>query len=165
VHLSKGRRNAGGEAQEASHLHRSAEEPAEQLTAGILEHQNGPTAVSLKRPHSPRAVQHTLERVFASRAIESGGCRLLRGWEYGQHAITLCGVTPPSAEGEPTVLRQDVKATKSARAESRRQFHLQTSPLSRGLADASLPPPSVTSTLASWHKLLEAMRRDGGWPA
>lgn len=75
------------------------------------------------------------------KAIEGGRCRLLRRREHDQHGNrpAFRAVTPPSAEGEPTVLRQDLKVTKSARAESRRQFHSQTSPLSRELADAPLP--------------------------
>ena len=56
VHLADGRDDADGEAQETSHLHRRAEETAEQLAAGmILEHQNGLTPVSqkLQRPRGP----------------------------------------------------------------------------------------------------------------
>ena len=113
VHLAKGRGNADGDAQETSHLHRRAEQPAEQLAAGILEHQNGLTAIShkFKRSHRPRAVQLILEGVFVGKAIEGGRCRLLRGWEHDQHAITpaFCAVTPPSAEGESTILRQDLE--------------------------------------------------------
>jgi hypothetical protein len=48
VHLAKGRGNADDDAQETSHLHRRSEEPAEQLAAGILEQQNGLTAISRK---------------------------------------------------------------------------------------------------------------------
>ena len=103
VHLAKGRRDADGDAQETSHLHRRAEEPAEQLAAGILEHQNGPTAIShkLERPHRPRAVQLILEGVFVGKAIEGGRSWLFRGREYDQYILapTFCALTPPSAEG------------------------------------------------------------------
>ena len=59
MHLAEGRGNAGGEAQETSHLHRRAKQPAEQLAAGILKHQSGLTAIShkLKRSRRPRAVE------------------------------------------------------------------------------------------------------------
>ena len=112
-----------------------AEEPVERLAAGILEHQNGLTAISLKfkRSHRPRAVQLILEGVFVGKAVEGGRCRWFRGWEHDQHALTpnLSCVMPSSAEGESTILRQDLKAAKSARAEFEKTAPSQTLPLSR----------------------------------
>ena len=124
VHLADSCGHADGEAQETPNLHRHAEEPAEQLAAGILEHQNGPTAVSqkLQRPHGPRAVKLILQGVFVGKAIEGGRRRLLRGWEHDQHAVapTFRAVTPPSAEGESAILPQDLKAANSIGVEPRR---------------------------------------------
>ena len=58
VDIAERRRHADGEAQEASHLHRRAENPVERLAAGVLEHQHGPAMVAhkLQRPHRPGAV-------------------------------------------------------------------------------------------------------------
>ena len=52
-------------------------------------------------------------------AIKGGRRRLFRGREYDQHvlALTFGALTPSSAEDEPAVLRQDLKAAHSARAE------------------------------------------------
>ena len=112
-------------------LHRSAEEPAEQLAARILQHQNGLAAIShkLKRPHRPCAVQLILKGVFVGKAIEGGRCRLIRGWPYNQYVLTpiFCDITLPTAEDESTILRQDLKATHSVRAEPRRLPHSQAS--------------------------------------
>ena len=73
VKLAHSRRNADGEAQEASHLHGRAEQPVERLAARILEHQHGPTGVAheLQRPHRPRRVELILEFVFVGEAIEA----------------------------------------------------------------------------------------------
>jgi hypothetical protein len=59
---------------------------------------------------------------FVGKAIENGRRRLLRGREHDQHAITqaFCAATRPSAEGESTILPQDLKATNSMGAEPRR---------------------------------------------
>jgi hypothetical protein len=59
------------------------------------------------------------------KAIE--GCRrwFFRGWEHDQHARTsaFCGITPPSAEDESTVLAQDLKATNSIGADPWKWLH------------------------------------------
>ena len=59
------------------------------------------------------------------KAIKGGRRRLLRGWEHDQHTVAtaLRAVTPPSAEGESTILRQDPKVTNSARAMPGRKSH------------------------------------------
>jgi hypothetical protein len=59
VHLANRCGHADGEAQETPNIHGHADEPAEQLAIGILEHQNGPTTVSqkLQRPDGPCAVK------------------------------------------------------------------------------------------------------------
>src|SRR5215470_4192001 len=51
-----------GDAQEASHLHRGAEQPVDRLTALIFEHQHRPTSVAyeFERAHSPRSVEFVL---------------------------------------------------------------------------------------------------------
>jgi hypothetical protein len=94
--------HADGEAQETLDIHRHAEEPAEQLAAGILEHQNGPAAIAhkLQRPHRPRAFQLILEGIFVGNAIESGWRGLFRGREYDQDILAAksCALTPASAE-------------------------------------------------------------------
>ena len=73
VELAERRRDADGEAQEASHFHGRAEQPVERLAARILEHQHGPTAFAheLQRPHRPRPVELILQPVFVSEAIEA----------------------------------------------------------------------------------------------
>ena len=108
VRLAKGCGDADSEAQETSRLHRRAEEVAEQFAAGILEHQDGLTAVlhKFKRPHGPRAVQLILESVFVGKAIENIGRWLLRGREYDEYISTptFGALAPPAAEDEPTIL-------------------------------------------------------------
>jgi hypothetical protein len=56
------------------------------------------------------------------KAIESGERWLFRAREYDQYILaSIAGaLTPRAAEDEPTILRQDLKATNSARAEPRR---------------------------------------------
>jgi hypothetical protein len=129
VHLAKGRRNADGEVQETSHLHRRAEVTAQQLPARIVEHQNGPSTIAhkLKRPHRPCAVQLMLEGVFVGKANDGSRSGLLRGWKHEQHGIRLakCALTPPPAEGDATILGQDLEATDSIHAEPRRWPHSQ----------------------------------------
>jgi hypothetical protein len=52
---------------------------------------------------------------------------LLRGWKHEQHGIRLakCALTPPPAEGDATILGQDLEATDSIHAEPRRWPHSQ----------------------------------------
>ena len=73
------------------HLHGQAEQSVQQLAAGILEHQHGPSAVAneLKRTHRPRPVQLVLQFVFTSKAVEGGRGRLLRRGQYGQYGGPL----------------------------------------------------------------------------
>src|SRR5262245_46140121 len=51
-----------GDAQEASHFHRGAEQPIDRLTALIFKHQHRPTSVAyeLQRAHRPRSVEFVL---------------------------------------------------------------------------------------------------------
>ncbi len=176
--LAKGRRDTNSDAQEPSHLHRSAKQPAKQLAAGILKHQNASPAIShkLKRPHRPCAVKVILEVVFAGKAIKGGWCRLLRRWGCYQYFLALAprAVTPPSGEDEAAVLRQNLRAIYSVRAEPGKWLHSQALPLSRPqrpamhelaadrrmstlLADVSLPRSSMICRLALSYKLLEAV--------
>ena len=128
--------DADGEAQEASHLHRCAEQPIERLAAGILEHQHDPAAVSheLQRSHRPRAVQFVLQSIFVSEAIEDGGVRMLPDGPRRQYstAVAAGARTPSSAEGEITVLPQDPKPVISLSAEPRSWFHVQDSVIKPG---------------------------------
>ena len=113
-------------------IHRRAEQSAEQLAAGILEHQNGPTAIShkLERPHRPRAVQLILEGVFVGKAIESGRCWLLRGGEHDQHVLAarLGALAPSSAEDESAILRQDLEVVIPISAKRSGRVHSQPRP-------------------------------------
>ena len=135
MNLAEGRGNADSDAQETSHLHWSAEDAAEEFATGILKHQNVLTAIlhKFKRSHRPRAVQLIIEGVFVDKAFEDGRCRLLRGGEYDQYVLTSAAsaLAPPSTEDEPTVLRQNLEATRSVRVEPRRLLHSLASPLSR----------------------------------
>ena len=103
VHLGKDSGNADGKAQATLQLHRRPEQPAQQLAAAILEHQNGLAALTIEfqRAHRPAAVQFVLEGIFVGQAIERGRRRLHRGCERDQHAVALAfrAVAPPSAEG------------------------------------------------------------------
>ena len=85
--LAQGDRDADGEVQEASDLHRRAEQPAERPTALILQHQHGPAAVAdeLQRPRRPASVQRVLQSKFVRQAIQGRRCRMLRGGKHGQH--------------------------------------------------------------------------------
>ena len=58
---------------------------------------------------------------------------MFRGWERDQHATVLAfrAVTPPSAEGEAAIFRQNIEVAHSVRAEARRWRHSQASPSGR----------------------------------
>ena len=62
-----------GEAQEAPHLHRHAEQPLEWLATRIVKHQHGSIGVvhELQRPHRPCAVEFVLQFVFVRQTIET----------------------------------------------------------------------------------------------
>ena len=139
--LPEGRGDADGEAQEASHLHRRAEQPVERLAAGILQHQHGPAAVAdeLQRPHRPRPVQLVLQAVFVSQAIQGRRCRMLRGGQHGQHGVPVAvgARAPCPAEHAVAVLPQDLEVAISVCAEPRRCIHL---PDSRSKPVAALGP-------------------------
>ena len=108
VHLAEGGRDGDGEAQEASHLQRRAEQPVERLAARILEHQHGPAAVAPKfqRPCRPRPVQLILQAIFVSEAIEGGRYRMLPGGRHGKHRIPVAvgALAPCPAEDALAVL-------------------------------------------------------------
>ena len=66
---AQGRGDADGEAQEASHLHRRAQDPVERIASRILEQQHGPAAfahelqrahrlITRNRKHLPRSRPH-----------------------------------------------------------------------------------------------------------
>jgi hypothetical protein len=82
------------------------------------------TAIShkLKRPHGPAAVELIFERAFVGKAVESSRRWLFRGREYDQYirAPTVYALTPPSAEDESTILRQNLEAAHPSRTELRR---------------------------------------------
>ena len=121
MHLAQRCSNADGDAQEAFDFHRWAEKSAEQLPAGILEHQNALTAMSreFERPHGPGAVQLILERVFVGKAIDSRRSRLFRSREYDQDVFASIAraFAPRSAENESSVLGQNLEAIHSVRRE------------------------------------------------
>jgi hypothetical protein len=62
MEFAQSRGNTDGQPQEASHIHRRAQEPVKCLATRILEHQHGPSAIvrELQRLHRPRPVQLTL---------------------------------------------------------------------------------------------------------
>ena len=110
-----------GEVQERSHRHRLAEQPFQQFSARILQHQHGSTAfaVEFQRPHRPRPVQLILQSVFVGKALEDVGRRLLRSGQHGQHgAAAAVGLSaPPPAEDALAVLPQDLETVLSLTAE------------------------------------------------
>jgi hypothetical protein len=63
MNLAQGCSDLDGEAQEASHLHRCADQPGERLAAQIFEHKNGPGAIlhKLQRLRRPGAIQLVLQ--------------------------------------------------------------------------------------------------------
>jgi hypothetical protein len=81
--------------------------------------------------------------------IDSSQRWLYRGRQYDQYipAPTSCPLSPPSAEDDPSVLRQDHKATNSARAKPRRQLHSQAPPLSRLPSLAAAPKLALLRVL------------------
>ena len=112
--LAQGRGDLDGEAQEASHLHRGAEQPGERLAARIFEHKNGPAALlhELQRLRRPGAVQFVLQSIFVREAIEALRRRVLRGRKHGQHNVSFAvgAFTPGSAKQNPFVVTQDLRA-------------------------------------------------------
>ena len=149
VDLAQGDRDADGEVQEASHLHRRAEQPLERLAALILQHQHGPAAVAdeLQRPRRPGSVQLVLQSIFVGQAIEGGRCRMLRGGQHGQHGVPAAiGIqAPPTAEDAVAVLPQDLEVVVSLCAEPRRCAQLPHSTIglaARGLEGRCAPSPA-----------------------
>ena len=106
VHLANSCGHADGEAQETLNIHRHAEEPAEQLAPGILEHQNGPTPVSqapaAARPTHCRA--HPLRNIRASRRLSGAGLGCASTGNNSQRGFAAAA--PSSAENKLCVLRQ-----------------------------------------------------------
>ena len=141
--LAQRSRDADGEAQEASHLHRRAEQPVERLAARILQHQHGPAAVAdeLQRSRRPRSVQRVLQSKFMRQAIEGRRCRMLRGGKHGQHDVPAAiGILAPrAAEDAIAVLPQDLEVALSVCAEPNRCVQLPNSTI--GLAALGLRRP------------------------
>jgi hypothetical protein len=87
-------------AQERPQRHWLAEQPFQELTTRVFQHQHGPAALLPKRqrPCRPGPVQRVLQGIFMDEAIEAGRCRMGRGGQHGEHgAATAIGVTAPSA--------------------------------------------------------------------
>ncbi|MFZ2104875.1 MAG: hypothetical protein WAV18_05710 [Roseiarcus sp.] len=59
VRLAKCGDDADGEAEEASRVHRCADQSLERFAAGVFEHKHGPTAVlqELQRLRRPRSIE------------------------------------------------------------------------------------------------------------
>src|SRR5689334_18961208 len=94
---------------------------------GVLKYQHDSPAFAdeRERSHRPRPIQFVLQFVFASKAIEGGRCRMLRGWQHDQHGRPMTvDVAFSSAEDAFTVLPQDLEATISTSAEPRGWVHL-----------------------------------------
>jgi len=74
------------------------------------------------------------------KAIEGGRCRLLRAGSMTSRPLRLPSVVSRHPlQKRVQHPRQDLKTTKSASAESRRQLHSQNLAVEPELADASLP--------------------------
>ena len=146
VHLAESAGNADGQMQEASQLQGRPEQPGERLTAWILEHQHGPTALTreLQRPHRPRGVQLILQAVFVSESIEAGGCRMLRGRQYDEHRVpvTIDAPAVSPAEDAVAVLPQDREVALPISVESNRRIHLPPSAFKPATAVRLRSPPT-----------------------
>ena len=75
VRLAQRGDDADGEAQEASRVHRRADQSLERLAAMILEQQRCPAVFAAKRerPRRPCGVERVPQFIFAGKAIEKGG--------------------------------------------------------------------------------------------
>ena len=113
VRLAQRGGDADGEAQEASHLHRFADESLERLAARILEQQRCSTAFAGKRerPRRPCGVEFVPQFIFVSEAIERGRRRALRGGQHRQHRAAAARAVraPSAAEDAFAVLPQDLE--------------------------------------------------------
>ena len=110
-----------GKAQEASHLHRCAEQPVERLAARILEHQHGPTA---RRARAPAAAPPTPRPAHPSIRIRGRGDR----------GLTATGV---QRRAERPAQRSDRRHRPRATLGRRRVRRPQTRPESRYLANTA----------------------------
>ena len=131
VKLAQSRGNADGEAQEASHLHRCAEQPVERLAAGILEHQHGPTASRTRS--SGRTAQAASSSSLSSYSWARRSRLVRDGWSAAGSTIStrapLAVVIQPPAAAEDAfaVLPQDLRAVVRVRAVERMRLHLSDS--------------------------------------
>ena len=77
VHLQDSRGDADGELQEALDRDGRADQLAEQLAFGVLEHQGGSARLlhQFQRPERPRAVEVVLQRVFVCETHDAAWCR------------------------------------------------------------------------------------------
>jgi len=124
VRLAQRRGDADGEAQEASRLHRRADEPLEWFAAWILEQQRCSTAFADKRerPRRPCGVELVPQCVFVGEAFEGRGQRALGGGQHDQHgAVAAVAVlaTPP-VEDAFAIHPQKLEAVLSLSAERKR---------------------------------------------
>ena len=155
VELAQSHGNVDGQAQEALHLHGCAEQPAEWLAAGILEHQHGPTAFGdeLQRSYRPCPIKFVLQSIFVREAIEGGRCRMFPGRKHGQHggAITVVGVASASAEDAFAVLPQDLEVAVPICTEQTRWIQRLASaiaPASLGEGPATFHRPAGRTSLS-----------------
>ena len=109
---AQGRGDADGEAQEASHLHRRAQDPVERIASRILEQQHGPAALAheLQRAHRPGTVQVVLQSVFVSETIQAARRRVFRGGKHRENGVPVA-LAPSPAEDALAVFAQHLHAT------------------------------------------------------
>ena len=126
VRLAQRGDDADGEAQEASRLHRRADESLERLAAGS-------SSSSAVRPRSrasasgrsgPRGVELVPQFIFVGEAIEASRRRALRGGQHGQHrAAAAVAVRAPSpAEHAFAILPQDLEVADPIRVVLKRRI-------------------------------------------
>src|SRR5689334_3412703 len=89
--LTQGCSDLDREAQEASDLHRGAEQPGEWLATEIFEHKNGPLGIlhELQRLRRPGAIQFVLQLIFVRKGIEALRSWTLCGGKHGQHNVSF----------------------------------------------------------------------------
>jgi hypothetical protein len=75
MELAERRGNADGEPQKFAQLHRRAKQSREQLTAGVIKHQQWLAAFShqFEWPHCPRAIELIFQVNLVGEAIKAGG--------------------------------------------------------------------------------------------
>ncbi|MCY1530876.1 hypothetical protein D9M68_660820 [compost metagenome] len=112
VQLTQRGGDANRQAQEGLRLHGRAEQPRQEFTAGILEHQLQPTALTgqFQWSDGPGVIQLVLQAEFMGQAIKAGGGWLLGRQARYQHPGTTRTHSLPSAQDTLTIVPQSLQS-------------------------------------------------------